>query len=522
MRELTASGFSDLYGRLRQEFADQVGEPSAPYGEANQNIREEIVRCLWFGSHFSPDRLATDDGRRIEVVSPGWWNVEGGPDFVRAELLMEGAGRVVGDVEVHTLASSWHAHGHDRQPEYDEVVLHVVMWNDAPGREIRRHSGEVVPQLTLSSFVEEEIGELVEIIDLEGEETPRAPTQPAHTRYCGQALADGKMEAAWLGRLLDCAGDHRLLSKADRMTALLEKQPREQVLYESLAEALGYKSNRMAFLQLANLLPMKVLREIAPADAPPPDRQEVLEAAFYGVAGFLDGALPEGADAETADYARRLAAQWKKLPARLRDVRMSPGHWTFAGTRPVNYPTRRIAALACLYGRYLPQGLFGPLVQIVRGTQAQRRRRLDTALRAALTGVFTQLEHPYWSHRYTLGGRKLRQPHGLVGEQRAGSILTDVLVPLLIAHAGSEADGELERRLHLLWSGLPGRPANAVVRRMCHVLFPGGKDSGGLLRSARRQQGLHQLHNDFCAGQEGCGSCVLYLAHRAGRKLEEI
>ncbi|MCK4374877.1 MAG: DUF2851 family protein, partial [Candidatus Brocadiae bacterium] len=106
------AAFSDLYGRLLREFAAQIGEKESAYGGAGRSVREEIVRCVWFGGHFSGEGLATDDGRRLETLSPGWWNVEGGPDFVRAEFLLEGQGRLVGDVEVHTLASSWYSHGH--------------------------------------------------------------------------------------------------------------------------------------------------------------------------------------------------------------------------------------------------------------------------------------------------------------------------------------------------------------------------------------------------------------------------
>ncbi|MHC4481805.1 MAG: DUF2851 family protein, partial [Planctomycetota bacterium] len=105
--EATGGVFSSVYSQLLEEFAGQVGERAPSYGRAGRSVREEIVRCVWFGSHFSGEGLATDDGRRLEVLSPGWWNVEGGPDFVRAEFLLEGGGRVVGDVEVHTSASAW-------------------------------------------------------------------------------------------------------------------------------------------------------------------------------------------------------------------------------------------------------------------------------------------------------------------------------------------------------------------------------------------------------------------------------
>ncbi len=520
-RGRSTTGFSDLYGRLLEEFAGQTFEPGPSYGEANRSVREEIVRCLWFGSHFPPDKLTTDDGRRLEVVSPGWWNVEGGPDFIRAELLLEGSGRLVGNVEVHTFASDWFAHGHERQPEYDDVVLHVVMWDDAEDKQIRLHSGGVIPQLTLSRFVEEEVEELVEIVDLEGE-PPDGQLRAVPGRYCTEAVASGRLDGEWLGRFLDCAGDYRLLSRSDRLLRLQERVPREQVLYESLAEALGYKNNRMPFLQLASLLPVKTLREIVPADAPTEARREALEAALFGVGGFLEEGADTEADEETRRYVERLNRIWLDLPAPLREGRMSPGHWTFAGTRPVNYPTRRIAALACLYAQYLQDGLFGHLVRVTVTARAEGRRRLDTSLRRALAGAFLGIQHPYWSRRCSFGGTGLGRPQALIGASRATSIIVDALLPLLLAHARSADDGELDGRLHLLWAGLPPKAPNTVLRRMCQVMF--GRADGGrpVVNSTRRQQGLHQLYRDFCSSEAGCGRCLVYLAHRADKKLEEI
>jgi len=516
----TTTPFSDLYAKLLREFADQVGEQPSAYGGAQQNLREEIVRCLWFGSHFAPDELATDDGRRIEVLSPGWWNVEGGPDFLRAEFLLEGAGRVTADVEVHTHASLWRGHGHDKQPEYNNVALHVTMWNDAVGRDILLQSGKAVPQLTLSRFVEEEIGELIEIVDME--DSPSEDKRPAVTgRYCARAVAEGTLEPEWLGRFLDCAGDHRVLTKADRMERLIEKRPREQVLYEALSEALGYKNNRMPFLQLAGLLPLGSLRETIPADAPPDERRELLDAAFYGAGGFLSAGRDGEADEETAAYLERLRSRRGELPAALRKGGMSAGHWTFGGTRPVNYPTRRIAALSGLYAEHLGEGLFGHLARLVNGTSKAPRRRLDTCIRDALADLFTGLDHPYWSHRYTVGGKRTARARSLVGGERAASIIVDVLIPLLLAHARSSGEGELVERLHLLWQGLPARAPNAVVRRMEQMLFPSADVASEVVSSARRQQGLHQLYKDACSSRDGCGSCVLYLAHSAGRKLVE-
>jgi hypothetical protein len=509
---------ADPYGRLLAEFADQIGERRATYGQAGRSVREEIVRCVWFGGHFRAEGLETDDGRRVEVLSPGWWNVEGGPDFVRAELLIEGAGRVVGDVEVHTLASSWYNHGHHDQPTYDDVALHVVMWNDREEPTVRTAGGKEVPLLTLSRAVEEDLEELVEVIDPEAEVAERQ-WSTGEGRYCARAYREGEIGPDWLGRLLDAAGDHRLVERACAVAELLANHPAEQLLYERVAEALGYKSNRMPFLQLAGLVPMADLRRAVAEDAGPEERATLLEAALFGVAGFLPRAEGAEADAETQAYVRRLRNAWETLTSFHERPALTADNWRLAGVRPVNYPTRRIAALARLCAGQLHAGLLAHFLRAALSAHAHGRRRQDVAVRRALLDCLTELEHPYWSHRHRFGGRRMDRPKALVGRERAMSIVVDVLLPMLLAHARREDDAHLAGRLQAVWRGLPRRHDNAVTRRMEHVIFESRQEARKVVDSARRQQGLHQLYRDCCRSDGGCERCVLYLARRAGKTL---
>ena len=390
--------FPDPYGRLLEEFADQIGEKGTSYGQPSRSVREEIVRCVWFGGHFAGEDLTVDDGRRLEVISPGWWNVEGGPDFIRAELLLEGAGRVVGDVEVHTLASGWYSHGHHQQPDYNGVVLHVAMWNDRDEPAVQTEDGTRVPQLTLSKAVDEDLEELVEIMDVEGE--PSEQEWPiTEGKYCGQAYRAGEIDSRWLGRMLDAAGDHRLLTRAAVIGELLENHPREQLLYERLAEALGYKNNRMPFLQLAGLLPMATLRRAVDLEARAEQKSRVLEAAFLTAGGFLEGAGDEDADPETMAYCARLREDWDAMDPATAPVKLSPHHWNLAGTRPVNYPGRRLTALALLCAAHLHSGLFNHFLLLVNTSRPEGRQRADAALRNALVARREEAEQAPGSGR---------------------------------------------------------------------------------------------------------------------------
>jgi hypothetical protein len=255
-----------------------------------------------------------------------------------------------------------------------------------------------------------------------------------------------------------------------------------------------------------------------PAQGSSHERSLALEGALFGASGLLDD-LPGELDPETADYLQALEQQWRALPQELKEYRLSPDHWQMGGTRPVNYPTRRIAALARLYARHLHRGLFGHLAAALHSASPRPRQRVDVALRNALLEVFTDIAHPYWSHHYTFGGRRLDDPKALVGKQRATTILVDVLLPLLLAHAEDTEDSELLRRIHLLWCGLPRRTGNSVIRKMQQAMFPSKAEAREVVNSTRRQQGLHQLYRDACRTDDGCARCVLHLAHKAGAQV---
>jgi hypothetical protein len=97
--------------------------------------------------------------------------------------------------------------------------------------------------------------------------------------------------------------------------------------------------------------------------------------------------------------------------------------------------------------------------------------------------------------------------------------VVDVLLPLLLAHAEDTGDAELLRRIHALWSGLPRRTGNSVVRKMQQAMFPDKALARSVVDSTRRQQGLHQLYRDACRTDEGCPRCILHLAHKAGARV---
>jgi len=94
---------------------------------------EKLLQAVWLHQRLLRDQLRTTDGRTLRVLHPGFVSVEGGPDFRGAVLQIDRAAPISGDVEIDLLPAGWHAHGHDTNPHFKNVILHVV-WDATPGR----------------------------------------------------------------------------------------------------------------------------------------------------------------------------------------------------------------------------------------------------------------------------------------------------------------------------------------------------------------------------------------------------
>ena len=124
-----------------------------------EDARQRILRCLWFDQSFvkpAGQPFGLDDGRTLRVFSPGWWNLDRGPDFENGAFRF-GAGPVVkGAVEVHLRASDWERGGHGKDTGSRRIELHVCLWNDTGATTVADCGGRTIPQLTVEPYLREE------------------------------------------------------------------------------------------------------------------------------------------------------------------------------------------------------------------------------------------------------------------------------------------------------------------------------------------------------------------------------
>jgi len=110
-------------------------------------MREEGLQWAWEKGLISG--IDAYSGQPIQLINRGTWNrFEPGPDF-RNACIQIGDITWHGDIEIHIHASDWHKHKHHLDPNYANVILHVVTENDPP----LRMKGELIPTIIIPEHI---------------------------------------------------------------------------------------------------------------------------------------------------------------------------------------------------------------------------------------------------------------------------------------------------------------------------------------------------------------------------------
>jgi hypothetical protein len=400
------------------------------------------------------------DGDQVQVIYPGDWNLEAGPDFQRAILILEpGHRRLEGDVEIHINQSDWVHHHHEGDPAYANVVLHVF-WN-APLEDKRfaRHS---------ISLQEHMAGDILPFAGIDTTAYPyNIPSQPHPASACFRSVPVDAMLS-----ILEAAGEERFRRKACLFIGRSSRAGVMQALYEDVLAALGYKQNAQPARELAQRLPYHQLMR----------RSDGSANAAYALYAGLSGLLPEpGHDlpSESVKFLRETWDAWWRLKTD-HDHPLDKGSWNLSRLRPSNHPLRRLMAAAWWF--HSESAIFKDIFDKAEkeGPMLFKRLRKDLTQFPA--------DH-FWSSHLSLTSSSPGGPVSLVGPDRAGVILSNALLPALIA------SGTVDSPMEWL-AQLPPEPGNAISRQTAQYVF--GRDyNDGLLNTPLRRQGMLQLFQDF-------------------------
>lgn len=109
------------------EFTETFNQLQVQEEDHTIRVPEKVIRYIWNDQLFCTSSLRTSDDRNLEIVYPGYWNFGKGPDFTNATIKVNGK-VYEGDVELHVYSTDWKTHGHSRNPDFDNLILHVYMW----------------------------------------------------------------------------------------------------------------------------------------------------------------------------------------------------------------------------------------------------------------------------------------------------------------------------------------------------------------------------------------------------------
>lgn len=400
------------------------------------------MQYIWQHRLWPNGQMRTVDGQRISVINPGQLNTNSGPDFFNAKISI-GDNMWAGDVEIHVRASDWHRHGHDGDPAYDSVILHVVDRDDA---QISRSDGQTIPQMVMpcNPTFYKDYATLVDRSDLD--------------LPCAGYI--GELQQMFLTDWMTALAYERLYSKTDRIDGLLKRFDGdwESACYVTVARCLGFGINGDPFERLALSLPLSFIGKHA-------DSLPTIEAMLFGQSGLLEQAASEPyTDALRAEY-RFASHKFGLKPV------VSPG-WKMSRMRPANQPHRRIATLAAM--------LCGGFRMLSRFLSITTEKEAAEILNPVLTG--------YWLDHYTFGSLS---PHSSTGLSRSSvdSLIINAVVPLQMAYAVHHDNTPLADNALALLQSLPAEK-NSIVDIFSR--------SGMKIRDAFCSQAVIQLRRQYC------------------------
>ncbi len=412
----------------------------------------------------------------MRVLHPGFQSFEGGPDFRGAVIQIGSAPAQSGDVEVDIRSHGWRAHGHDRNPTFRNVILHVIWDGERP-------AAGTPPTLLLRSVLDAPLGEL----SLWLGDKAAAPMPEQLRGRCSAPLSE--LSAPQLMELLHQAAYVRLQGKAAHFQARARHVGWEQSLWEGLFRALGYKRN---------VWPMQHLGELRARWHTPRATSLALQARLLGISGLLPVELSRSqASADT--YVRQVWDQWWRERDEFSDCILPREVWHFNGLRPANHPQRRLA----LASRWSQAGDLAAKLE-----RWCLRKIPDNLLEGSLLEALKVENDDFWSWHYTIRSARLKKAQPLLGLSRVTDLAINVILPWLWIRAMEGKNAAVQRAVEGRYFTWPAAEDNSVLRLARQRLLRGA--TARALPNAAAQQGLMQMVRDFCDHSNAlCDNCQL-------------
>ncbi len=378
-------------------------------------MKEIQLSHVWEYQLFDTKEFKSINGESIRILEQGVLNVNAGPDFIDAQIYIDGL-LMVGDIEIHIKSSDFLKHGHQTDLAYSKMILHVVYENDVHLPFLKCPTVELKGRVPLQYLRHVQVNKnsLITCKSLWNKET--------------KELLKIEMERTWRSRLLK----NRII----HLDILKEYYPFDvKLLYLLLFRVFGQPVNQDAMEILFQRIPFeKMIGRLSVMD---------WEAVLLGVSGFLNAPMDDVYLIQLRDRFRIL-----KIRFDLEEIKLSL--WRFSRMRPANFPPIRLIQLAQLCA-LLPNSL-----------EHLKKRQVANAL-----DWLNELEiqtSMFWQEPRNLQGYSIKASHKLLSKQMKASIFANAFVPYFIALEEEEALGILIESISRSLRKLPAESNHIVLQ----------------------------------------------------------
>jgi len=396
------------------------------------NFSEKFLYHIWDAQHLrydtQPRTLSTVTGKSVQVSFAGHYNTMNGPDFLNATIDIGGR-QLQGDVEIHLNSGDWYQHQHDQNPAYNNVILHLVYNHNHHLNKTLTEDNEQIEILEIKDCLSEEVDKLFH----EYQGTAFSP----HPKYC-RLFANIRPE--FFEVFLAHSGQERLERKIKRFKAELSFVSIDQLIYQSIFEALGYSKNKHQFYLFAKENSWLSYKQRFQAGMTASEFTEALLAA----AGFAENRY----------------------------------NWYMFRIRPCNQPQARISQIAQFIYSSFTTSLITEIQKLFSFTKA------DFSMKAFKARLYERLYVENSHSQYKLG------------VDRINALVINVFIPILMVYAQQVNDTELGTLCNDIYANFEGLKENYIDQIMHNYLTESQVKLSA--KKAIYQQGLLNTYHRYC------------------------
>ncbi|MCF7790621.1 MAG: DUF2851 family protein [Victivallales bacterium] len=400
----------------------------------------------------------------INIVSPGTWNNEEGPDFKNAVVEINGT-KHFGDIEIHLSENGWINHGHNKDPRYSNVILHIV------------HEKTDSHTLQMPTIVIEN-GIIKEFNSALRNKFPKG--------YCSKFFKD--IPDRKLNRIFISAGLERLKLKSREAADNVLRNGADKTIQTALFESLGYKKNKEQFKEL--------YRRFSEYDLNTLTKSEV-NSILWGESGLLPSRSLNNFEPEMQEFIKKTWKHWWKL----RQKKHKAIKWNLCGVRPQNHPCKRIAALTVLLNRISLDDPFGCILNTFNSLKPNSSYREFEQ--------FFLCSNSLWD-KYSGFSTKPTSKSAVLGHSRSLDIIINIILPTIYGYGKINKNQKIVNKVINLFLKLPPAQDNIILKMSTQRWLIPGERSKKVISCTASQQGVIHLCKNYCEKLDmQCSKCII-------------